>query len=70
MIEALCRQAGEEYGWLSYQIHRMEMYADMDAVKGEVHTMSSAVPCRLVPLLEYGRNEDFLRHKETVPKKN
>ncbi len=70
VIEALCRQAGEEYGWLSYQIHRMEMYADMDAVKGEVHTMSSATPCRLVPLSEYGRNEDFLRHKETVPKKN
>ena len=33
------------------------MYADMDAVKGEVHTMSSAVPCSLVPLSEYGKGE-------------
>lgn len=61
VIEALCRQAGEEYDWLSYQIHRMEMYADMDAVKGEVHTMSSAVPCSLVPLSKYGKGESIGR---------
>lgn len=53
VLEALCRQEGETYDSLAYQIHRMEMYADADAVKGEVHTLSSEVPCRLLPLSEY-----------------
>lgn len=57
VLEALSRQEGEEYDWLSYQIHRIEMYADIDAKKGEVHTMSSAVPRRLVPLSEYGKDD-------------
>lgn len=57
VIEALSIQEGEKYDWLSYQIHRMEMYADLDAKKGEVHTLSSAVPCKLIPLLEYGKDD-------------
>ena len=55
VLEALCSQEGEEYDWLSYQIHRIEMYADQNAKKGEIHTLSSEVPCKLVPLSEYGK---------------
>lgn len=57
VLEALCMQEREEYDWLSYQIHRLEMYADLNAKKGELHTLSSEVPCKLVPLSEYGKNE-------------
>ena len=53
VLEALCHQEGEEYDWLVYQIHRLEMYADVDGVKGEVHTLVSEKPCRLVPLEEF-----------------
>lgn len=53
VLEALHSQESKEYDWLAYQIHRIEMYADMDAKKGEVHTLSSEVPCRLLPLSEY-----------------
>lgn len=55
VLEALCMQEGEEYDWLSYQIHRIEMYADADARKGEIHTLTSEIPCRLIPLSEYGK---------------
>lgn len=61
VLEALCRQEGMEYDGFSYQIHRMEMYADADAKKGEVHTMSSAVPCKLVRLSEYGKDDSIGR---------
>lgn len=53
VLEALCRQENETYDWLSYQIHRMEMYADVNAKKGEIHTLHSEVPCKLIPLSEY-----------------
>lgn len=55
VLEALCKQENEEYDWLSYQIHRIEMYADANAVKGEIHTRFSEIPCKLIPLSEYGR---------------
>lgn len=55
VLEALCTQEGKVYDGFSYQIHRLEMYADRDAKKGEIHTLSSEIPCRLVPLSEYGR---------------
>ncbi len=57
MLEALCGQEGEEYNWLSYQIHRLEMYADVTAKKGEVHTLHGEMPCRLVPLSNFGKRE-------------
>lgn len=55
VVEALCTQEEKEYDGFSYQIHRLEMYADGDAKKGEIHTLLSEPPCRLVPLSEYGR---------------
>lgn len=57
VLKALCEQEGERYDELSYQIHRIEMYADKNAKKGEIHTFSSEVPCCLVPLSEYGKKE-------------
>lgn len=53
VLEALCRQEGQAYDGLAYQIHRLEMYADRDGVKGEVHTPFSERPCRLVALEEF-----------------
>lgn len=55
VLEALCTQEGEAFDWLDYQIHRLEMYGDVNMVKGEVHTYSSDISCQLVPLSEYGR---------------
>lgn len=55
VLEALCSQEDEEYDWLSYQIHRLEMYADTEAKKGEIHTLTSEIPCKLLPLSEYGK---------------
>lgn len=57
VLEALCSQENEDYAWLSYQIHRMEMYADANAKKGEIHTLHSEIPCKLVPLSKYEKCE-------------
>jgi len=54
VLEALCGQEEKEYDGFAYQIHRLEMYADRNAKKGEIHTFSSEIPCSLVPLTEYG----------------
>mgnify|MGYP000608182809 FL=1 len=48
---------GFEYNPLDYQIHRLEMYADETAKKGEVHLLGSEIPCKLVPLSEFGKQE-------------
>ncbi|RKI40217.1 DUF2344 domain-containing protein [bacterium D16-51] len=58
VLEALCFQEGEEYNGFSYQIHRLEMYGDRTAKKGEVHTLFGEAPCFLVPLSEFGRREE------------
>lgn len=58
VIEALCAQEKEPFVWMDYQIHRMEMYADANAKKGEIHTYSTEVPCRLVSLSEYGAKQN------------
>lgn len=50
VLQALADFVGKNYDPLAYQIHRMEMYGDADGKKGEVHTMNSEIPCRLVPL--------------------
>lgn len=55
VLEALCTQESQEYDMLSYQIHRLEMYADADAKKGEIHTLSSETPCRLIALSKFER---------------
>lgn len=57
VLQALADYAGQTYDPLVYQIHRMEMYGDADGKKGEIHTIHSEIPCRLVPLSEYGRQK-------------
>jgi hypothetical protein len=54
VLEALCTQEKEEYDSFAYQIHRIEMYADKNAKKGEIHTLTGKEPCVLVPLSSYG----------------
>ena len=53
VLEALCREEGQEFNVLDYQIHRIEMYADRNGKKGEIHTFATDVKCDLVPLSEY-----------------
>ncbi len=55
VLQALADYAGQACDPLAYQIHRMEMYGDADGKKGEVHTVHAEIPCRLVPLSEYGK---------------
>lgn len=56
VLEAIANMNGFEYNSLDYQIHRLEMYADETAKKGEVHLLNSETPCRLIPLSLYGKN--------------
>lgn len=55
VMESLCTEAGVEFNPLDYQIHRLEMYGDADGKKGEIHTKTSEIPCRLVPMSEYDK---------------
>ena len=57
ILEAMAKMNGFEYDTLDYQIHRLEMYADKTAKKGEVHLLYSETPCSLVPLSEFGKQE-------------
>lgn len=57
VIQALCQEAKEVFDPLEYQIHRIEMYGDTTAKKGEVHTLTGQTPCHLVPLSLYGRKQ-------------
>lgn len=55
VLQALADFAGAAYEPAAYQIHRQEMYGDADGKKGEIHTLHSEIPCRLVPLSEFER---------------
>lgn len=57
VLEAVMQMNGFEYNPLDYQIHRLEMYADETAKKGEVHLLGSEISCKLVPLSEFGKQE-------------
>ena len=57
VLEAVMQMNGFEYNPLDYQIHRLEMYADETAKKCEVHLLGSEIPCKLVPLSEFGKQE-------------
>ena len=57
VIEAMCGMAGIEYNPYDYQIHRLEMYADLNGVKGQINTRSSETVCNLVPMSGYMKQE-------------
>ncbi len=59
VLKALCEQEKETYDPFAYQIHRMEMYADIHAKKGEIHTLASEIPCSLAALSEFERIDSF-----------
>lgn len=58
ILEAFAGYLGEEMDLLSYQIHRLEMYGDLNGKKGEVHTKISEIPCDLAPLSVYDQLEE------------
>lgn len=55
VLQALANFAEASYEPAAYQIHRQEMYGDADGKKGEIHTLHSETPCRLIPLSEFER---------------
>ena len=55
VLEAMAAMAGESFDFLDVQIHRIEMYGDLNGKKGEVHTPFSEPPCKLIPLSEYDK---------------
>ncbi len=50
VMETFSKYSNVMFNPLDFQIHRLEMYADAGCKKGEVHTRSSEIPLRLVPL--------------------
>lgn len=53
LLQAFCQFVDTAYEPLHYQLHRLEMYGDLDGKKGEVHLLQDEIPCRLVPLSQY-----------------
>lgn len=54
VMEAFCRFSGIAWEPVSFQIHRMEMYTDCNAKKGEIHTNQSRSERKLVALYQMG----------------
>lgn len=53
VMESFCKFLSIPYDFLDYQINRTEMYADKNAVKGQVNTLTSEIKCDLVPLEDF-----------------
>lgn len=54
ILNAFCEAEGIEFNEFAYQIHRIEIYTDVNAKKGEVNLNGSATPRKLVPLDAFG----------------
>ena len=54
ILEAFCKEEGIEFNTFAYQIHRFELYTDVNAKKGEVNLNGSATKRKLVPLDAFG----------------
>ncbi len=54
ILEAFCKEEGIPYNAFAYQIHRLELYTDVNAKKGEVNLNGSATKRKLVPLDAFG----------------
>jgi len=54
LMEEFCKYIGFEYNSYAYQIHRMEMYTDENAPKGEVNLNGSEIARKLVTLNQLG----------------
>ncbi len=53
VIKVLCDLHDNKYDILDYQIHRLEMLADKNGIKGQINTLSTEVKCELVPFSEF-----------------
>jgi radical SAM-linked protein len=56
VMEAFCNHIGVEYNEFAYQVHRMEMYADLNAEKGQVNANDGDATRNLVPLDLLGKD--------------
>lgn len=56
VLEAFFQYLGQEFNPFSWQIHRMELYTDTNALKGEANPNGCGKERHLVPLCEYGEN--------------
>lgn len=54
VIEAFCKANNWEYNPFAYQVHRFELYTDLNAKKGEINSNSSDIKRKLVPLDQFG----------------
>lgn len=59
VLEAIFSDAGEGVEHSAFQIHRLDMYGDLNMKKGEIHTFQSDPVCELVSLSEYGKKPAF-----------
>lgn len=53
VVRAWCEKENISYNPLEYQMHRLQMYADQSAKKGELHLWTGEIPCQLIPLSAY-----------------
>ncbi|MSS64000.1 DUF2344 domain-containing protein [Lachnospiraceae bacterium WCA-693-APC-MOT-I] len=54
VLEAFCQANNWEYNPFAYQIHRIELYTDTNAKKGEINPNGSQTKRNLVPLDQFG----------------
>lgn len=54
VLEAFCEANNYEYNPFAYQVHRIELYTDTNAKKGEVNPNGSETKRNLVPLDQFG----------------
>ncbi len=54
ILSAFCEAEGILYNEFAYQIHRLEIYTDVNAKKGEVNLNGSKTPRKLIPLDAFG----------------
>ncbi|MFA9466096.1 MAG: TIGR03936 family radical SAM-associated protein [Velocimicrobium sp.] len=58
VMEEFCKYIGFEYNPYAYQIHRMELYTDINAPKGEANLNGSKTIRKLVALDQLGENHE------------
>lgn len=54
VMEEFCKYVGASYNPYAYQIHRIEMYTDINASKGEVNLNGSEKERNIIPLEQLG----------------
>jgi radical SAM-linked protein len=55
VMEAFCQFLGVPYEEYAYQVHRIDIYGDLNAEKGEVNTNDSEKQRKLITLEDFGK---------------